>query len=136
MTVVAKNKTILLIDDDVDFVAINQQALEASGFQVLAAYDSKEGMEAIKAKKPDLIVLDVMMKTVDEGILFAQQLNDDADLRRIPVFLLTSMASTPQFPTHFDNLFAQPWPASVTYLEKPLKADRLVTEINKVLGTV
>ncbi|HEY9766644.1 MAG TPA: response regulator [Chroococcales cyanobacterium] len=134
MTVAAKNKTILLIDDDVDFVSINQQALEASGFKVLAAYDSQEGFKSIKAQKPDLIVLDVMMKTVDEGITFAQQLNGDSELSDIPVFLLTSMAHTPQFPTHFDALFAQPWPAAVTYLEKPINAERLVSEISQVLG--
>ena len=51
-------KNVLLIDDDVDFTAVNMEVLQKAGYNVSVAHNGEEGMKAIKASKPDLLVLD------------------------------------------------------------------------------
>jgi len=62
---------ILVIDDDPDMVLATRLCLEGAGHQVLAANTGTEGLRKIKAEKPDLIILDVMMDTTTEGFQLA-----------------------------------------------------------------
>lgn len=126
------SKTVLLVDDDVDFVAMNKETLEKAGYAVNVAYNGKEGMEAIKKARPDLLVLDVMMTTPSEGFDFADQLQEIPEFKTIPVIMLTGMAATPHFPENFQRILGRTWTAAA-YLEKPIKPDKLVAEVKKVL---
>ena len=56
-------KKVLIIDDDNDFVESIVNLLEARGFAVASASNGKEGVEKASAEKPNLILLDVMMKS-------------------------------------------------------------------------
>ncbi|MBI5892583.1 MAG: response regulator [Deltaproteobacteria bacterium] len=58
---------ILLIDDDIDVVEAMKIVLESKGYRVLAAYDGGSGYKKAEEENPDLIILDVVMKTKDEG---------------------------------------------------------------------
>ena len=59
--------TVLLVDDDVDFIAQNRRALETAGFRVVEAHDGDEGFKVAQATPPDVIIVDVMMRTAHEG---------------------------------------------------------------------
>ena len=61
----ADKKLILLVDDDPDFVEAVRVIVENGGYEVEVAYDGKEGLEAVAERKPDLIVLDVMMPVMN-----------------------------------------------------------------------
>ena len=52
---------ILLVDDDVDLVAVMRGALESKAYEVIVAYNGREGLEKAKKEKPDLVVLDILM---------------------------------------------------------------------------
>jgi len=74
---------ILVVDDDPDFVEATRIVLESTGYKVVAAADGDEGMEQVRSEQPDLIILDVIMSTILDGLHMSQQLRDDAEHRRI-----------------------------------------------------
>jgi DNA-binding response OmpR family regulator len=82
---------ILIVDDDPDIVEAGTLFLERAGHTVRAAYSRGEGMEAIRASAPDLLILDVMMELPDDGFSMAQDLRRQG--RTFPILMLTSVAS-------------------------------------------
>ncbi len=126
-------KNVLLIDDDVDFTAVNMEVLQKAGYNVSVAHNGEEGMKAIKASKPDLLVLDVMMTTPSEGFDFADKLQEIPEFKTIPVIMLTGMSQTPDFPENFQKILGRTWTAAA-YLEKPINRDKLVAEVKRILG--
>ncbi|MFA4851395.1 MAG: response regulator [Bacteroidales bacterium] len=84
-------KKILLIDDDEDLLRSFQVTLESKGYDVIAAYDGKEGFTKLKNEKPDLLVLDVMMDTNLEGYNLLHIIKKEPEYRKMPIILLTGM---------------------------------------------
>ena len=80
---------ILIVDDDPDVVEAVRLCLQQEGHTVAGAYNRQEGMEAIAAGQPDLIILDVMMEQHDDGFAMAQQLRGEGFRR--PILMLTSI---------------------------------------------
>lgn len=118
---------ILIVDDDHDFVQSVTSILEATGYDVSAAYSRLEGMEAVKTVQPDVILLDVMMDEPDDGFTMAQ------DLRRggikIPILMLTSVGKVSGMAFGQD---AEMVPVDA-YEEKPIRPDRLLTRIRELI---
>ncbi|PJB33409.1 MAG: response regulator, partial [Deltaproteobacteria bacterium CG_4_9_14_3_um_filter_51_14] len=83
-------KYVLVVDDDPDLVETVGMMLESKGCEVGRAYDGVEAEESIKMRRPDLIVLDVMMPRKD-GYVLCAELKADAKTRDIPVVLLTAV---------------------------------------------
>jgi two-component system alkaline phosphatase synthesis response regulator PhoP len=114
---------ILVVDDDVDLVAVMKGTLESKAYEVIAAYNGKEGLEKAKNEKPDLILLDIMMPVMD-GFNFAEQFGKDPSLKKIPVLALTS----------FSDSLGQPFPFEVSeFLKKPLKPKELLAKVEEHL---
>lgn len=86
-----EKKKILLVDDDMDVIAIVQTILENENFVVVTATNKKDGIEKAKSEKPDLAILDVMMTTHYEGFELAQAFNNDQELKSIPKLMQTSI---------------------------------------------
>ncbi len=82
-------KKILIVDDEADLVELLQVLLEQKGYEVFTAFDGQEGLDKVKEKRPDLVVLDVMMPKMD-GYQMCRLLKFDEELRQIPVILLTA----------------------------------------------
>ncbi len=85
------SKKLLIIDDDPDFVSGIKAILDAGGYEVDVAYNPKDGLRALQAKKYDLLLLDIMMGRGAEGIMIARKMRKDAKLREIPVLIITGM---------------------------------------------
>ncbi|NHZ86055.1 MAG: response regulator, partial [Planctomycetia bacterium] len=60
-------KKIMIIDDDIDLVEAMRITLETDNYEVIDAQEGQKGLEKLKKEKPDLLILDVMMGTLDEG---------------------------------------------------------------------
>lgn len=82
---------VLLIDDDPDFVEVTKTVLESKPYQVIVAYNGDDGLKKAREENPDLIILDIIMPGKD-GFVVAEQFKKDAQLRKIPVLMLTSFA--------------------------------------------
>ena len=120
---------ILIVDDDPDFVDSTRMVLEAHGHKVTGAANSDEGWAKVQEERPDLVILDVVMTSVLDGLQMSQRMHDDIALRGIPILMVTSIANIDYaalFPTdesiHID-----------AFLSKPVSPDRLFIEVGRLL---
>jgi CheY-like chemotaxis protein len=122
----ADKKLILLVDDDPDFVEAVRVIVENGGYEVEVAYDGKEGLEAVAERKPDLIVLDVMMPVMN-GHEACAKLKGDKETEDIPIILLTAVADrvTTSTYTHRDMLESE----AEDYMPKPVEPNELLERI-------
>ena len=122
--------TILIIDDDPDFVNATRIVLEKEGYKVERAAGGKEGFQVARKSSPDLVILDVMMDSVLDGVSVSRKMNEDDATRDIPIVMVTSIANTDYaelFPTdeyiHID-----------AFLSKPIDPEKLIKKIRKALS--
>ena len=121
---------ILVVDDDPDVQVACRLILEKEGHTVACAPNRAEGMATVESFQPDLLILDVMMNQLDDGIIMAQ------DLRRkeysTPILMLTSIGKVSGMTFGRDNE-ANPVDDLV---EKPVQAADLLARINVLLSSV
>ena len=88
----ADNAKILVVDDDPDIRMVLTALLESKGYQVVTAGNGKEGLDSLKAEKPDLMILDLLMSEMD-GFTVMQKLQDPrwSKYANIPIMVLTSV---------------------------------------------
>jgi len=123
---------ILIIDDDPDITEAMTVVLENRGYEVSSAGDGEQGMEQLKRARPDLIVLDVMMRTTQEGFELSRELKNNAAYRDIPIVMLTGVKQK----TGLDFKPAagdESWLPVDEYLDKPVKPDLLVEKVEHLL---
>ena len=131
-------KKILLVDDDVDFLEVNRAALESAGYEVVTAHSAKDAFEVIRRQVVDAAVIDVMMTTPDEGFHLARALRREERTRNIPLIMLTSInavneARGLQFRLS-DRDRDETWLPVDRFLDKPIKAEKLVESLRGMLG--
>ncbi|NLS76564.1 MAG: response regulator [Chloroflexi bacterium] len=107
--------TILVVDDDPDFVEWVRLVLEPQGHQILTAPNGQSGLRLAEEAQPDLVLLDVIMSSVLDGLRMSQQMRESAACRGIPILMVTSIANTDYaelFPTdeyiHIDDFISKP----------------------------
>jgi two-component system cell cycle response regulator DivK len=86
-----KSKVILIIEDNEKNLRLIHDILESQGYRVLQARSGKEGIEAAREQRPDLIIMDIQMPGID-GITATRILKQDEQTCNIPVIALTAMA--------------------------------------------
>jgi len=124
---------ILIIDDDPDITEAMTVVLENKGYEVRSAADGSEGMERIEESRPDLIILDVMMRTRQEGFEFARELKGAGEYRDIPILMLTAVKDK----TGLDfkaNAGDQAWLPVEEFLDKPVKPKVLLEKVQALLA--
>jgi CheY-like chemotaxis protein len=127
---------ILIIDDDPDIVTAVRMSLESVGHQVVAASSGKEGLEKVRAERPELIILDVMMETHTEGFQLALKLHspDPASelkgFKDTPILMLTAIHSTTpmRYEPDIDYLPVQ------LFVDKPIEPKDLIGKVDWILN--
>jgi CheY-like chemotaxis protein len=120
---------ILIVDDDPDFVDATRMVLEKEGHAVIHASNGIQGYQSAGIEKPDLVILDVIMDSVLDGLSMSQQMYEDANTREIPILMVTSIANTDYadlFPT--DDLIH-----IRAFMSKPISPGALIKQVNKLL---
>jgi CheY-like chemotaxis protein len=126
---------ILVIDDDPDMVLATKMCLENAGHKVSSAGNSEAGLRQLKADRPDLIILDVMMDTATEGFQLALKLRSPqagselAAFKSIPILILTAIHSTT--PLRFGP--DQDYLPVEEFIEKPIDPKVLVAKVETLL---
>ncbi len=116
---------LLIIDDNVSMLELLRVHLTAAGHVVRAAPDAAEGIRAILAEPPELIVSDISMPYLD-GLELLGVLRSDPMTRRIPVIFLTG--------SHDDDTVVKAAQLGVNdFLTKPVQVENLLSSIDKVL---
>ncbi len=90
----ARMPHILVVDDDADFVEVTSMILERDGYEISTAANGRQAWEAMMQKKPDMVLLDVMMSTTLEGVDLARRMAADSRLKDVPIIMISSIAST------------------------------------------
>ncbi len=84
-----KKKVILFIEDDLPTVEVYKTALEYAGFKVETAFSGNDGIKKIKAKTPDLILLDFLLPDMN-GMDVLKEIRTQKDVKDMPIFILTN----------------------------------------------
>jgi len=119
---------ILLVDDDPDFVNITRTVLQSKNHEVSTAANGQQALVAMRAEKPDVVLLDIMMSYILDGVDVTHEMAADPALKDVPIIMITSLASTPDadiFPTD-EHVTVDAW------MSKPIKPDKLLAEIDRV----
>jgi CheY-like chemotaxis protein len=122
----ASKRTIMVVDDERELVAVVRTMLEEKGFSVTCAYSGKDLFAGLEEQKPDLIILDIMMPQMD-GLEALTRLKEDQSTATIPVILLTAKVQ------HVDVLGGYKMGADF-YITKPFTKSQLIDGINTILN--
>ena len=128
-------KKALVIDDNPDVRLFSVALLKKNGYTPLEAEDGESGLRMIKAEKPDLVILDVLMPR-KSGVRLYRELKTAKSLKDIKVIVLGEIAKksflrSQQALTEFGDADV---PEPEIYLEKPVKPEELAQAIKKLLG--
>ena len=115
-------RKILVVEDDDRILTLLKYNLDRENFDVTTARDGIEGLEAIKAQRPDLVISDVMMPRMD-GFSFCKALRKDPDTQGIPFIFLTARG---QLPDKIEGL----QDGADDYLTKPFDPRELMEMVN------
>ena len=120
-------RTVLVVDDEPDVLLLCRVNLEFEGYEVIEAADGEEAMERVRAQRPDVVLLDVMMPKMDGWQVLAA-IKDDAELADIPVVMLTAKVQ--------DQDQIRDWSqGAADYITKPFSPLALSQVLQDVLET-
>ena len=131
----SENKKILVVDDDVQFVDTVKTILESAGYEIAYAYQVQKGIELAKEALPDLILLDVMFAGPPgpDGFQVSRELHQDLTLKNVPVIIVSGVRKAMDLSFKYEP--DETWMPVKAFLEKPIKPDKLLSEIEKILGS-
>ncbi len=127
-----ERQKILVVDDDADLCDSLKVVLEQAGYDTQTATSRAEGMEKIRTQQPDLIILDVMMETWQDGFEMSRDLKRDPRLKDTPILMLTSIEEITG--VELKSSVGDPvWLPVDRFLDKPVAPDTLLVEVRKLL---
>jgi DNA-binding response OmpR family regulator len=121
-----EKKTIMIVDDNDDFVTVTRGILEGKGFSVISASNGQEVFNLLQEKKPDLIILDIVMPKMD-GLEVLTRLRQTPETATVPVILLTAKGQYRDVLLGFKL-------GTDYYISKPFTSTQLINGVNLVLG--
>jgi len=124
-------KKIMIIDDDIDLVEAMRITLETDNYEVIDAQEGQKGLEILKKEKPDLLILDVMMGTLDEGFHIAYQIRNDDEIKDIPILMITAVGAQTGF--EFDMQRDEDFLPVNEFIEKPVNPQVLLDIVKRNL---
>jgi CheY-like chemotaxis protein len=124
-------KRILVVDDDQDIVDSITIMLESQGYEVVAAQSGEEGMRLVKEKRPDLILLDIMMEKLTTGLHIGYDLRKHPDYKSIPIIIISGIGEATGFDIATEK--ETDYVAADEFLEKPVKPDVLLKRVAELI---
>ncbi len=122
-----EKRTVVCVEDEPEMIDLVKLILGRKGFDLVGAVGGREGIEAVRRLKPDLVLLDLMMPDMDGWEVYQQMKADDA-LKDIPVIVVTAKAQS------IDKVLGLHIAKVDDYVTKPFGPQELLQSVNKVLG--
>ncbi len=126
-----KQKTILIVDDDIDILEQTSAVLTGAGYKVISADSEKKGTELIDESLPDLAVFDLMMENMDSGFILSRKLknlNND-----IPVIIVTAVTSETGLHFEAGGSAKSSWIKADAIINKGIRYEQLLSKISDLL---
>jgi CheY-like chemotaxis protein len=124
-----KRKRVLIVEDDDDFAEATKSILSQKPYAVERVENGTEAMASIEREKPDLILLDIMMDSVDEGLVVARKLKSNPEYWDIPILALSAIGKTVGFLPEIGNEFM-----ADAFIEKPVRSGELMGKVEELLA--
>jgi CheY-like chemotaxis protein len=121
---------VLVVDDDPDFVKVTAKVLEKAGHDVISAPNGAKALQTMRQERPDVVLLDIMMSYILDGLDVSREMADDPDLKDMPVIMVTSLTGVKGsgvFPTD-EYVPVDEW------LSKPVDPKTLLERIDSALS--
>jgi len=123
-----EKKKVVCIEDEPEMIDLVKLILGRKGFELTGAMGGRDGLEAVRRVKPDLVLLDLMMPDMDGWEVY-QQMKSDAEMQKIPVIVVTAKAQS------IDKVLGLHIAKVDDYVTKPFGPQELLQSVEKVLGT-
>ena len=125
------NKTILIVDDDIDYLFQTQLKLEKFGYKVITAESQKEAELILDKTKPDLAIIDLMMENEDSGFILSYKMKKKYP--DVPVIIATAVAAETGITFDINDENNRKWIRADSFMEKGIKPEILFNEISRLL---
>jgi chemosensory pili system protein ChpA (sensor histidine kinase/response regulator) len=129
---------IFIVDDDRDFLELQERMLSSQGYRVTSFSRPDEALAALRAADaadlPGLLVTDLMMSALDSGFSLARAMKEDPRLARIPVIVVSAVASQKGFdfrPRTQADLAAM---NAEAFFDKPVSPQAFIARVKELLG--
>ena len=126
----AKSLKILIVDDNPDFLFTMETFLKRNGYETITAEDGETAMAVIRAERPDMVLLDVMMETRFSGFEVCKKIRTDPDLEETLIISITGMAE--ELGVGYDKYPDYNYFSPDEYIEKPVDKQYLLTRIREI----
>jgi len=120
---------VLVVDDDPDFVKVTSKVLQQAGHQVVSASNGAKALQTMRQDAPDVVLLDIMMSYILDGLDVSREMAEDPVLKDIPVIMVTSLTGvrgSAMFPSD-EYVAADEW------LAKPVDPKTLIDRVSSAL---
>ncbi|MEE4177271.1 MAG: response regulator [Bacteroides sp.] len=124
-------RTILVVDDDLDYLFQMRSAIQDMGFEVITAATQKEAENIIERTKPDLAILDLMMESQDTGFILCHIIKNKYP--GVPIIIASAVTAETGMIFDVNTQEDQDWIKADLFLDKGIRNDQLHKEINKLL---
>ncbi len=127
----ATKKTVLLVDDDQDFVLQTKFRLEQAGYVVETADSQADAESKLESIKPDVAVVDLMLEHQDSGFVLSHHMKKI--FPKMPVILVTGVAA--ETGLEFDSTTGEErsWIKADRVIAKPIRFEQLESEIARLV---
>jgi len=119
-------KRILIVEDEPDVLELVAFRLEKAGYEIRTAVDGQEGLDLIRAERPDLVLLDLRLPVVDGPEVYEQVKNDEG-IRHIPIILFTATVDA-KAAAETEGVEAD------DYIIKPFEPEELFNKVKNTIG--
>lgn len=128
-------RRILVVDDESDMQIYLSTVVKTMGFKPIVAGDGTAALDKARANQPALVILDVMMPGIEDGLKTYQQFREDDALGRIPIIMVSAIARKTFFHSIrlLKPLSGRQLPEPEAYMEKPPDAAELTRIIQAIL---
>uniref|UniRef100_A0A832EKT6 Response regulator n=1 Tax=Desulfacinum infernum TaxID=35837 RepID=A0A832EKT6_9BACT len=125
-------RKILVIDDDPEICQAMEAILGDNGYEVFTATDTVRGEAMLEEHKPDLLILDIMMATIQEGLDFAAKIKKKEGPYGLPIVIVSGRPATEKgYQRSVDE--DMDWIAADIFMEKPVDPDDLLRNVRSLL---
>ncbi len=126
-------KKIVIIDDDPEICDALSQILSQYGYQVFTALDTQTGYELFVETGPDLLILDIMMATMDEGLEFATKIKKSETIYGVPILIVSAR---PPVEKGYGRTLDEDldWIHADIFMEKPIEPEELIHNVKLLIN--
>ena len=124
-------KTVLIVDDDIDYLAQMEMQVKKLGYEVITADTQKAGEEMVDRHQVDLAIIDLMMENKDSGFILCYKMKQKYP--NLPVIIASAVTAETGLSFGVETAADRNWIKADTFIEKGIRPDQLEREINKLL---